>query len=415
MLGQPSAQTAYLRALTYGLARHGEARRRSLMKLRTPAERRPIAPEIPREQMAQEIEALPARACLIQSGDWTVYCADAVSIPNVLLEIGRLREITFRTVGEGTGHSRDLDRFDSHYKHLFVWNRAHQVVVGAYRVAPTDRVVARYGVRGLYTRTLFRYRRRLLDEMGPALELGRSFVRPEFQRDYQPLLLLWKGIGRLVASEPRYRMLFGPVSISADYGTTTRQLLARFLLANRYSTELGSLVRPRRPLREDLLDGADAIVRSTVAASIGDVDALVRELETDRRGIPVLLRQYLRLNGKLLGFSVDPAFGRVLDGLIVVDLTTVGFALLAKYLGKEDAQRFLALHRPGERAAGDGYVDRDRTCARLNDVNEAWSQLARAGTCQGRAMTAPSAANARAGVSDSAAIANISSRPEFTN
>ena len=110
-------------------------------------------------------------------------------------------------------------------------------------------------------------------------------------------------------------------------------------------------MRPRRPLREDPLDGADAIVRSTVVGSVDDVDALVRELETDRRGIPVLLRQYLRLNGKLLGFSVDPAFGRVLDGLIVVDLTTVGFALLAKYLGKEDAQRFLALHRPGERAA----------------------------------------------------------------
>jgi putative hemolysin len=204
--------------------------------------------------------------------------------------------------------------------------------------------VPRHGVAGLYTRSLFRYPRKLLSGLGPALELGRSFVAPEFQRDFQPLLLLWKGIGRLVANEPRYRVLFGPVSISAEYGQVTRDLLARFLLANRSSVELGPLIRPKRPLRQTDAHGADTFVRTTVAARVEEVDEIVRELEDGQRGMPVLLRQYLKLNAKLLGFSVDPSFGHVLDGLIVVDLLDVEHSQLTRYLGKDGAANFLAYH-----------------------------------------------------------------------
>ena len=140
-------------------------------------------------------------------------------------------------------------------------------------------------------------------------------------------------------------MLFGPVSISAEYGPTTRQLLARLLLANRGSL-LQSFVIPRRPLPE-AADGTDALVHSRVAGTLQEVDALVRELESDQRGLPVLLRHYLKLNAKLLGFSVDPAFGSVLDGLVVVDLLDVDRALLGRYLGKEAARAFVAAHEGG--------------------------------------------------------------------
>jgi putative hemolysin len=343
-LREASAQTAYVRALTYRLAPGQDTRRRSMLTPRSAGERQLIASEVPQEQIVREIEALPGSACLLRSGDWTVYCTDAASIPNVLREIGRLREITFRDAGEGTGRERDLDRFDSHYRHLFVWHREQRLIAGAYRVGPTDRILPARGTGGLYTRTLFRYSRRLIQQLGPALELGRSFVRPEFQRDYQPLLLLWRGIGQLVAREPRYRVLFGPVSISAEYGAVTRQILARFLLANRYSTKLGALVRPRRPLDHDPRDGSDALVRSTVASDLDEVNEIVRELESGLRGIPVLLRHYLKLNARLLGFSVDPTFGHVLDGLVVVDLMDVKPALLSRYLGKEEATQFLAWH-----------------------------------------------------------------------
>jgi hypothetical protein len=127
------------------------------------------------------------------------------------------------------------------------------------------------------------------------------------------------------------------------------------------SAELGALVRPKRPIPNESHDGADAIVRSTVASRLEDVDEIVRELEAGRRGIPVLLRQYLKLNAKLRGFSVDPAFGHVLDGLIVVDLATVSPAILARYLGKEDARRFIEYHRAGAVPA-DGY-ERDESYA----------------------------------------------------
>ena len=344
VFGEAAAQSTYLRLRCYGLAGGAPPRGSAVRLRRRPAAPAPVAAPIAASRIAREIDALPAGARLVESGAWSVFCAGGEAIPETLQEIGRLREITFRAAGEGTGRPRDLDRYDARYLHLFVWHREQQALAGAYRIAPTDRVVAAHGVSSLYTRSLFRYPRRLVEELGPALELGRSFVQPQFQRDYQPLLLLWRGIGRLVANEPRYRVLFGPVSISAEYGAVTRQILARFLLANRYSAGLGSLVRPKRPLPADPHDAAGALVRSTVASSVDKVDEIVRELEAGQRGIPVLLRQYLKLNAKLLGFSVDPAFGHVLDGLIVVDLLDVDRSLLSRYLGKDGAARFVEWH-----------------------------------------------------------------------
>lgn len=342
-IGDAPAQTSYLRIRTYGLAA-GAPDRPPLVRLASrPAHPEPVADAADAATLAGEVHALPPAACLTSSGAWSVYLVGANEAPQVVQEIGRLRELTFRAAGEGTGRARDLDRFDRHYRHLFVWHRDLQQVVGAYRIAATDDVLPRLGVGGFYTRTLFRYPAALLRDLGPALELGRSFVRQEFQRDYQPLLQLWRGIGAVVASNPRYRTLFGPVSISAQYRSATRRLLAKFLLANRPSV-MRSHVVPRRPLPDDSADGSDALVHSRVATDLQDVDAIIRELESDQRGLPVLLRHYLKLNAQLLGFSVDPAFGGVLDGLVVVDLLDVDRALLTRYLGRDAANTFLAAH-----------------------------------------------------------------------
>jgi len=341
-VGEAGAQSAYLRLRTYGLAADTLPRGALLRGAVRPSRPEPVEDAVPVEALAREIADLPPHSALLTSAPWRVFHVTAAEAPLALREIGQLRERTFRAAGEGTGKSRDLDDFDRHYRHLFVWHEERRQIAGAYRLAATDEVLPRQGLHGLYTRTLFRYPATLLRDLGPALELGRSFVRAEFQRDYQPLLLLWRGIGALVAASPRYRTLFGPVSISAEYGPTTRQLLARVLLASRGSL-LQSFVVPRRPLPEPA-DGTDVLVHSRVAATLHDVDALVRELESDQRGLPVLLRHYLKLNAKLLGFSVDPAFGGVLDGLVVVDLLDVDRALLARYLGKDAARAFVAAH-----------------------------------------------------------------------
>ena len=146
-----------------------------------------------------------------------------------------MRELTFREAGEGTGRSVDLDRFDLYYMHLFLWDKEKSELVGAYRLAPVDRVIERFGTKGLYTSTLFTYKETFFRHMGDAVELGRSFVRTEYQKSYFPLFLLWKGIARFMGLNPQYRILFGAVTISDMYSPASRQLIVSFLKGKSYA------------------------------------------------------------------------------------------------------------------------------------------------------------------------------------
>lgn len=300
----------------------------------------PIAPRAMAVAIDANIDALQDHVVL-ETDTFQVFCARAEELPAVLPEIGRLREMTFRLAGEGTGLSRDLDRFDQTYRHLFVWDRAGREIAGAYRIGATDEVTAHAGVEGLYTRTLFDYDASLLAQIGPALELGRSFVQPAYQRDFSPLMLLWKGISRFVLQNPRYRRLFGVVSISDRYASSSRQLLIKFLQTTRFDSGLGRLVRGKNPPAPPQA----GFIESTTVERIEDVSALIRRLEPDGKDMPVLLRQYLKLNAKLLGFSVDASFGNVLDGLVVVDLAEVDAAILSRYMGRSESRAFLSAVR----------------------------------------------------------------------
>jgi putative hemolysin len=329
-------RTALLRARVEALAApHGPAPSRPILP--APAA---IAPRGSSAAIEADVDAL-GPATLLESGPYQVFCAQAKQLPAVLPEIGRLREVAFRQAGEGTGRSRDLDRFDDTYQHLFVWDRVRREVAGAYRLGATDVVAAGGRVEGLYTSTLFDFDTTLLRQIGPALELGRSFVQPAYQRDFSPLLLLWKGISRVVARSKRYRRLFGVVSVSDRYSSTTRSLLVRFLQTHRFDADLGRLVRAKNPPPPP----RGTLVQSTSVETLADVSSLVRGIEPDGKDIPVLLRQYLKLNAKLVGFTIDAAFGNVLDGLVVVDLADVDPAILAKYMGRAEASTFLASQR----------------------------------------------------------------------
>lgn len=330
--GDDRTAAEYLRSRTYLLGKRGRPAARAAL-----GEGEPLAAPVSPDLLAGEVAALPAGQLLDESRELSVWYASAGQIPGILSEIGRLREATFRAVGEGCGRAIDLDRFDRHYQQLFVWNRERREIVGGYRLVHTADVP----LDDLYSRTLFRFDRRFLQRIGPAVELGRSFVRPEYQRQYAPLLLLWKGIGQYVARRPEAPVLFGAVSVSNDYSEISRRLIVRYFETRQRDAELARLVRSRRPLRKLLVEWeVDSLVQ--LSRNPEDLGAPIMDLEPDGKGLPVLLRQYCRLGAKMLAFSVDPRFANALDGMILVDLRDSERALLDRYMGKETAERFLA-------------------------------------------------------------------------
>jgi putative hemolysin len=338
---------AYLRRRTF-LLQHRPAARGATKQLANgkvvPAMQEPIVAPQDAGLLSAEVAGLPADYVLVEHEEFAVYHAAARQIPVVMQEIGRLREITFRATGEGTGRAIDLDCFDDDYVQLFIWHRGKREIVGAYRLGQTDTILADKGKQGLYTSTLFDYRTALLERLGPALELGRTFVRQEYQRSFAPLLLLWKGIGHYVVRHPRYKMLLGPVSISNTYQSASRQLMVQFLKAHHLMAGLSELVRPRNPFREERVSGWDAESVKALVKQSDDLSELVAELEPDQKGIPVLLKQYLKLGAKLLAVNLDPDFCDVVDGLIVVDLTRTERRVLEKYMGKEGLAGFVRYH-----------------------------------------------------------------------
>ncbi len=287
--------------------------------------------------VASEMDGLVARGDLVEHERFSLVALRAHDAPGVLDEIGRARATTFCAAGQGDGEAIDRDQFDDYYVHLVLWDRERRRVAGAYRLGPTDEILPTRGVRGLYTSTLFRLDAKFLDRMGPALELGRSFVLPEYQKDFAPLMLLWKGIGRLVAEEARYLHLFGAVSISRQYSDMTRALMSSYLDVSRGFSGARPVAVPRNPPR--FTPEHRVGVRDLARLSVANLDELIREMENGERGLPVLLRHYLSLNARVLGMNLDRSFGDVIDALMLLDLRDVPAAMLTRFVGAEAAAR----------------------------------------------------------------------------
>lgn len=333
-LGNDRERAEYLRFRTYLLSmKAGRGARRA-------NGRGTVAAAEPAAQLEREVSHLE-QVC--RFGELTAYCSAAEEIPGVLREIGRLREETFRVAREGTGKARDLDRYDGWYQHLFLWNAEKREVAGAYRLGSTEEILPERGTSGLYTSTLFRIDRRLFDRLGPAIELGRSFVRKEYQRQYAPLMLLWKAICMTVAARPEHAVLFGAVSISQDYAPASRDLMVAFLEALR-EEPMARYVQARHSYR--LFPGPRWHERQArrFLTDIESLSGTVSDIEADGKGVPVLLRQYLKVGGRTLGVSVDPGFSNVVDALIAVDLRRTPDAALARHMGAGAARRFLDYH-----------------------------------------------------------------------
>ncbi len=327
--------TSYLRARTYLLLNRSVPEGKP-----SPNSAQPVVSKSSSNVLEREVADLEV---LHAGNGFRVLLAGAKEIPNVLREIGRCRELTYREIGEGTGNSIDLDEFDSYYQHMFLWHDADRRVAGAYRLAATQDVLFSRGVKGLYTNTLFHYNPAFFERIGPALELGRSFVRADYQKHYAPLLLLWKGIASYVQKRPECAVLFGAVSISSEYQSISRTLIVDYLQGH-LAKELASLVRPRRAFRRHALLPKHVKQLGRLIGSVEELSSSIQDLERDGKGLPVLIRQYLKVGGQFLGFNVDPHFSNALDALVLADLRTASTQILERVMGRAGAKAFRTWH-----------------------------------------------------------------------
>ncbi|MBC7784467.1 MAG: lysophospholipid acyltransferase family protein [Burkholderiales bacterium] len=340
----------FLRNRTYALAgRCGERvplwrQWIAAMGLKRPVKHAAIAQPVDPYRLERELSTLAPEQLLAQTGDLRCYIATARQAPGTMQEVGRLRELTFRAIGEGTGRPLDLDDFDKTYHHLLVWNSAKRELVGGYRLGLVDELTARAGNAGLYVHTLFDFPPEFLTRLGPAIELGRSFVRTEYQRSFSPLMLLWKGIGAFVCRNPKYRFLFGPVSISNAYSPLSRALINDFMARPENAHDLAGMVRSRTPLKVSKPVQQRVSLLSQAIREFDDLNELVSDLEPDGKASPILLKQYTKLGAKSLGSNVDPDFGQCLDCLCILDLVNANQRSIQRYMGKEQVATYMAAH-----------------------------------------------------------------------
>ena len=292
--------------------------------------------------LENDIQVLNKDEHMLDFKEYSVYCTKSERVPSIMREIARLREITFREVGEGTGKALDMDSYDDYYLQLFIWNRKTSEVVGAYRIGE----VCSYNNRNmLYTNEFYDLNKDFFESYSPGLEMGRSFVRKEYQRSRYSLLLLWRGICEYVARNPQYRYLFGAVSISSEYTSKSRGLIANLLVSK------GGILKSKMPAKIKINKELKDYCRRYSVDNPQDLSLLVKDIEEDGKDVPVLIKQYMKLGGRFLSFCVDKEFNSSLDGLIVVDLPGAPEKNLKMYMG-DNTSGYLEYHR----SLGEGPV-----------------------------------------------------------
>jgi putative hemolysin len=306
----------------------------------------PLAKRLSPDDLEQDIAALPESGCLLSQGDFDVFMGRYEELPHVMQEIGRGREESFRFAGGGTGSALDLAEADKIYHHLFVWSRRDRAVVGAYRLGLADEIIVRHGSKGLVSSALFEFKSSFLERLNPGLELGRSYVLPEYQRSYSSLLLLWGGILTFISRNPKYRMVFGSVGVSQgdEYCAASRTLIVDYMRREHGWPELAVELESLSPFAGVAFDPIQKEDVSRLVKDVDDVSALVSGLERDGKGVPILIKHYIRMNAKLIDFGVWKDHGNAVVGFLLVDLVTADTKFLRRYMGETGYRDFMAYH-----------------------------------------------------------------------
>jgi len=216
----------------------------------------------------------------------------------------------------------DVDEYDLYYHQLFIWDEKNKKIVGAYRIGMGKEIIDEYGIKGFYSHSLFRISSSFVPVLQRSMELGRSFIVKEYQRKPMPLFLLWKGILYALLKNPDYKYLIGPVSITNKFSNLSKSLIIEFIKKNYYRHDFAKYIKPRKKFNAQIKQ-VDARILLEEANDIKKLDKTLKDIEPEDFGMPVLLKKYLGLNGKIIGFNRDPKFNNCLDGLLILDLYDV--------------------------------------------------------------------------------------------
>jgi len=315
---------AFLRKKTYMLSSSFE--KTSLIKsfpkqIKFPIHSRAkkIVSESSQQLILDEIEVCRTqKKCLLKSKNYEVFFAKRALVPNIVREIGRLREITFRSIGEGTNKSIDLDDYDHYYHHMFLWDNDALKIVGAYRMGLGKEIYKQHGMEGFYLSELFKFEPESHRLMSESIEMGRAFIIQDYQQKPMPLFLLWKGIVHCTLRFPEHKYLIGGVSISNKFSNFSKSIMIEFMKSNYYDPYLAQYVHPKKEFKVKLKDVDKDFVFDATQADLNKFDKLIDELETDNLRLPVLIKKYIKQNAKVVAFNVDPLFNNSVDGLMYI-------------------------------------------------------------------------------------------------
>ena len=316
----------FIRKKTYMLANPFEKAHKliSTQNIKIKKTAKKITPQRNTDLFVKEVNGLREKeGRLLESKNYEVFFASAKDIPNLLHEVGRLREITFRAVGEGTNKEIDLDKFDKYYHHLLLWDREANCLAGAYRMGLGKEIYKKHGINGFYVQTLFRIEPELHQMMDNTIEMGRAFIIDEYQQKPMPLFLLWKGIVHVTLRYPEYKYLMGGVSISNQFSDFSKSLMIEFMKSHYYDPYIAQYIHPKKEYKVKLNDGDKDFVFDATKADMQKFDKIIDEIEPGALRIPVLIKKYVKQNARLVAFNVDPKFNNAVDGLMYIKVSDI--------------------------------------------------------------------------------------------
>ncbi|WP_407406020.1 lysophospholipid acyltransferase family protein [Chryseobacterium sp.] len=282
-----------------------------------------IIDETPTEDIASDIDKLRGtEKMLFTNGNYEIYFATYEQIPSVMREIGRQRELTFRAVGEGSNLPFDLDEYDKHYHHLFLWDNAAKKLAGAYRMALGKDVMKKYGIKGFYTSSLFEFEQDIHPFFKKVIEMGRAYICEEYQQKPLPLFLLWRGIVHVCLRNPDHKFLMGGVSISNKFSEFSKSLMIEFMRSNYYDSAVAQYITPKNEYKVRLRDRDKNLFFDEMESDLNKLDKIIDDLEPELR-LPVLIKKYIKQNARVIAFNVDPNFNDAIDGLMYIRISDI--------------------------------------------------------------------------------------------